>query len=241
MALRDYQKLCPRSGRALSGAERDALAAGGRANGRPRSIRCDACGRMVEVCPDPGTGRSLLIRHASQGRRRHDQRLRDGLAMKLFKGHVVMPCVGHERVHVVRSYLAMAATWREAQLRIARARAGRGARHDPGRDARAADGRRPLDRRARVRGAARCLRVERGQAARRAGLGACRTYFHVCVAGPTSDGCEARGEADIGNIGEPSDEADALFGSNPKGRGDPRAFLRYSPSPYARHGCGLAP
>ncbi len=61
MALRDYQKLCPRSGRALSGAERDALAAGGRANGRPRSIRCDACGRMVEVCPDPGTGRSLLM------------------------------------------------------------------------------------------------------------------------------------------------------------------------------------
>jgi hypothetical protein len=39
--------------------------------------------------------------------------------MKLFKGHAVMPSVGHERVHVVRSYLAMAATWREAQLRIA--------------------------------------------------------------------------------------------------------------------------
>lgn len=38
--------------------------------------------------------------------------------MKLYKGHAVMPCVGHEHVHVVRSYLVLAGTWREAQLRI---------------------------------------------------------------------------------------------------------------------------
>ncbi len=60
MALRDYQKLCPRSGRALTDDERKSLAGGGRAAGAARSIRCEACGRVVEVCPDPGTGRSLL-------------------------------------------------------------------------------------------------------------------------------------------------------------------------------------
>jgi hypothetical protein len=57
-------------------------------------------------------------------------------------------------------------------------------------------------------------------AALTAGPGACRTYFHECVAKPRSDGCEARGEADIGNIGEPSNDADALLGRNPKGRGE---------------------
>ncbi len=39
--------------------------------------------------------------------------------MKLYKGHAVMPRVGHEAVHVVRSYLLTAADWRVAQLRIA--------------------------------------------------------------------------------------------------------------------------
>jgi len=39
--------------------------------------------------------------------------------MKLFKGHAVMPRVGYEGVHMVRSYLLTAADWREAQLRIA--------------------------------------------------------------------------------------------------------------------------
>jgi len=60
MALRDYQKLCPRSGRALSDDERRALAASGKETVAVRSIRCEACGRIVDVCPDPGTGRSLL-------------------------------------------------------------------------------------------------------------------------------------------------------------------------------------
>jgi len=39
--------------------------------------------------------------------------------MKLFKAHAVMPRMGHEPVHVVRSYLLTAVDWREAQLRIA--------------------------------------------------------------------------------------------------------------------------
>ena len=60
MALRDYQKLCPKSGHALSDAERKAFDAEGRASGRARRIRCDACGQDVDLCPDPGTGRSLL-------------------------------------------------------------------------------------------------------------------------------------------------------------------------------------
>ena len=61
MALTDYRKLCPRSGRALTGAEREALIAGAGAAGRARFMRCDACGRTVEVCLDPGTGRSFLF------------------------------------------------------------------------------------------------------------------------------------------------------------------------------------
>ncbi len=60
MALRDYRKLCPKSGHALADAERRALDARGRAAGRALRIRCDACGREVELRPDPGTGRSLL-------------------------------------------------------------------------------------------------------------------------------------------------------------------------------------
>ncbi len=56
MALTDYRKLCPKSGHALSESERKALDASGWA----RRIRCAACGREIELCPDPGTGRSLL-------------------------------------------------------------------------------------------------------------------------------------------------------------------------------------
>ena len=60
MALRDYRRLCPKSGHALTESERKALDAEGRPAGRARRARCGACGREVELCPDPGTGRSLL-------------------------------------------------------------------------------------------------------------------------------------------------------------------------------------
>jgi hypothetical protein len=62
MALMDYyQKLCPKSGHALSPDEREALRVHEREGGKSRSLRCDACGRIVDVCPDPGTGRSLVF------------------------------------------------------------------------------------------------------------------------------------------------------------------------------------
>jgi len=48
-----------------------------------------------------------------------------------------------------------------------------------------------------------------------------------CVAGKRAG--KARGEADIGNIGKPSNAAGALSGSSPKGRGDSGAFHRWSP------------
>ena len=38
--------------------------------------------------------------------------------MKLFKGHAVMHRIGHEPVHVVRSYFVVAKNWREARERI---------------------------------------------------------------------------------------------------------------------------
>jgi hypothetical protein len=38
--------------------------------------------------------------------------------MKLFKGHAVMHRIGHEPVHVVRSYFVVARNWREARERI---------------------------------------------------------------------------------------------------------------------------
>lgn len=61
MALMDYyQKLCPKSGHALSRDERDALRMQESAGGKPRTVRCDMCGQMVDVGPDPGTGRSLI-------------------------------------------------------------------------------------------------------------------------------------------------------------------------------------
>ncbi len=60
MALMDYQKLCPKSGHALTRDEQEALRARERATGRTRTIRCETCGRTLEVCLDPGTGRSLV-------------------------------------------------------------------------------------------------------------------------------------------------------------------------------------
>ena len=60
MALMDYRKLCPKSGHPLSSAERDALHAAAHAGGRQKALRCETCGRMVDVCCDPGTGRSLI-------------------------------------------------------------------------------------------------------------------------------------------------------------------------------------
>ena len=38
--------------------------------------------------------------------------------MKLFKGHAVLPLVGHARTHVVRTYVTIADTWAEARARI---------------------------------------------------------------------------------------------------------------------------
>ncbi|HXX84132.1 MAG TPA: hypothetical protein VEN29_09130 [Casimicrobiaceae bacterium] len=61
MALMDYyQKLCPKSGHVLSREEREALRAQESAGGKARTVRCDVCGQMVDVSPDPGTGRSLI-------------------------------------------------------------------------------------------------------------------------------------------------------------------------------------
>lgn len=40
--------------------------------------------------------------------------------MKLFKGHAVMPRVGDESGHVVRTYLVVADTWQGGQRAIAR-------------------------------------------------------------------------------------------------------------------------
>ena len=60
MSLLDYRKLCPKSGRALTSDEHGALLAAGRAAGKARTIRCETCGRTLELCLDPGTGRSLI-------------------------------------------------------------------------------------------------------------------------------------------------------------------------------------
>jgi len=60
MALMDYRKLCPRSGRVLTSEERDMLRAQDSGAGQARAIRCECCGRLVDVCPDPGTGRALI-------------------------------------------------------------------------------------------------------------------------------------------------------------------------------------
>jgi len=60
MALMDYQKLCPKSGHALTNDERTALDAGENAAGPQRTLRCVTCGRTVEICVHPGTGQSLI-------------------------------------------------------------------------------------------------------------------------------------------------------------------------------------
>ena len=60
MALMDYQKLCPKSGHALTRDEQEAVRARERTTGRTRTIRCETCGRTLEACLDPGTGRSLV-------------------------------------------------------------------------------------------------------------------------------------------------------------------------------------
>ena len=38
--------------------------------------------------------------------------------MKLFKCHVVLPLVAHERTHVVRTYVTAAQNWQEARTRV---------------------------------------------------------------------------------------------------------------------------
>ena len=60
MALMDYRKLCPKSGHPLTSEEREAIAIGEHARGRERTLRCEACGRTVEICLHPGTGQSLI-------------------------------------------------------------------------------------------------------------------------------------------------------------------------------------
>ena len=64
MALIDYRKLCPRSGHVLTRDERNALGVGdGPSRAAPRAaprVRCEGCGRDVDLVVHPGTGRSLL-------------------------------------------------------------------------------------------------------------------------------------------------------------------------------------
>ena len=38
--------------------------------------------------------------------------------MKLFKCHVVLPLIAHERTHVVRTYVTSAESWQEARLQV---------------------------------------------------------------------------------------------------------------------------
>lgn len=72
MALLDYQKLCPKSGHVLTYDAHPASRAGERATGRSRTIQCEACGRTLEACFDPGTGRSLIypmhMKHGAEPR-----------------------------------------------------------------------------------------------------------------------------------------------------------------------------
>ena len=75
MALMDYQKLCPKFGHALTHDEQEVLRGRARTNGRSRTIWCETCGRTLEVCLDPGTGRSFYPMHLrSGGEARLDQR-----------------------------------------------------------------------------------------------------------------------------------------------------------------------
>lgn len=60
MALLDYRKLCPKSGHVLTSDQEHAARAGKRATGQAWTLKCESCGRTLEVCADPGTGRSLI-------------------------------------------------------------------------------------------------------------------------------------------------------------------------------------
>jgi hypothetical protein len=60
MALIDYRKLCPRSGHVLTREERAALGGAAASGRRAPTVRCEGCGREVELVVHPGTGRSLL-------------------------------------------------------------------------------------------------------------------------------------------------------------------------------------
>jgi len=58
MARIDYRKLCPRSGHVLTRAERSVL--GRDAGRRAPTIRCEICGRDVELVTHLLTGRSYV-------------------------------------------------------------------------------------------------------------------------------------------------------------------------------------
>ena len=60
MSLIDYRKLCPRSGHVLTRDERNALGVVGGPGRTVQKIRCESCGRDVELVVHPGTGRSLI-------------------------------------------------------------------------------------------------------------------------------------------------------------------------------------
>ena len=60
MALIDYRKLCPRSGHVLTREERDAFGSATAVARRAPTIRCESCGRDVELVVHPGTGRSYI-------------------------------------------------------------------------------------------------------------------------------------------------------------------------------------
>src|SRR5262245_37193685 len=68
--------------------------------------------------PRPGLRAIVPVLDALEGAGRNEGLLRKGRGMKLYKGHAVMHRIGHERVHVVRSYLVVAKNWREARERI---------------------------------------------------------------------------------------------------------------------------
>jgi hypothetical protein len=72
MALLDYQKLCPKSGHALTSDEQGAFRAARHSSGKSLTIRCESCGRTLEASLDPGTGRSLIypmhLKSGAEGR-----------------------------------------------------------------------------------------------------------------------------------------------------------------------------
>jgi hypothetical protein len=58
---------------------------------------------------------------------------------------------------------------------------------------------------------------------------------------PKTDECKARGAANSYSIGKPSNAAGAIFGRNPKGRGDLGAFHRCSFLVWSDQTASLAP